>query len=207
MRTTGHLLVASVLLTALPLGSTARAVTLHFLNFEGLADFTTVTNQYAAQFVSFTNTTVLTAGISLNDFEYPPQSGTNVASNLSSGAIQIDFSRDTYDWSAYVTYERPLTVSAFDQDGNFVASLTGGFPENYTSSGYQPNEFLSLSAAIGFRQLVIQTDFPGYGITVDDMSYTTADASPVPEPATAAMLAVGLLGTGLYRRVKRRAEA
>jgi hypothetical protein len=43
------------------------------LNFEGLPDGTVVTTQFAG--MVFSNATVATGGISLNEFEFPPHSG------------------------------------------------------------------------------------------------------------------------------------
>jgi hypothetical protein len=47
------------------------------LDFEGFPESTSPTNQYPD--LLFSNTTVLTAGVSLNEFEFPPHSGTNMA--------------------------------------------------------------------------------------------------------------------------------
>jgi hypothetical protein len=47
------------------------------VDFEGLADSTSLTNQYAG--LLFTNASVVTAGLSLNEIEFPPRSGVNVA--------------------------------------------------------------------------------------------------------------------------------
>jgi hypothetical protein len=46
------------------------------LDFEGLNDGDVVTNQFAAQGVTISNGMVLTVGVSLNEFEFPPRSGT-----------------------------------------------------------------------------------------------------------------------------------
>ncbi len=43
------------------------------VDFEGLNDLDPVSAQYAG--LTFTNATALTAGMSLNEFEFPPQLG------------------------------------------------------------------------------------------------------------------------------------
>jgi hypothetical protein len=47
------------------------------LDFEGFPDSTILSTQYSG--LTFTNAIILTAGISLNEFEFPPHSGVNVA--------------------------------------------------------------------------------------------------------------------------------
>jgi hypothetical protein len=47
------------------------------LDFEGPPDATILSNQYAG--FSFSNAQILTASASLNEFEFPPHSGVNVA--------------------------------------------------------------------------------------------------------------------------------
>ena len=89
----------------------ARADT---IDFEGLADSTILTNQYPG--ITFTNAIILTAGISLNEFEFPPHSGVNVASD-NNGPITIVFSSPVLSFSGYFTYVEPLTLDAFDSLG------------------------------------------------------------------------------------------
>ena len=48
------------------------------LDFEGLSDGDVVTTQFSAQGVTVSHSTVLTAGVSLDEFEFPPHSGSNV---------------------------------------------------------------------------------------------------------------------------------
>ena len=66
--------------------SLARAT---IIDFEGLPSGTMLTNQLAG--LTFTNSVVLTAGVSLNEFDFPPHSGTNVINNFGSGGITINF--------------------------------------------------------------------------------------------------------------------
>ena len=75
-----------VLAVVLPVSLCAGIVT---LDFEGFPDGTLLTNQYSG--LTFTNATVLMAGISLNEFEFPPRSGVNVVSD-NGAPILISFS-------------------------------------------------------------------------------------------------------------------
>ena len=56
------------------------------LDFEALPDGTRLTNQYPG--VSFLNTaSILVAGISLNEFEFPPHAGSHVVMDLGGGDL------------------------------------------------------------------------------------------------------------------------
>jgi hypothetical protein len=46
-----------------------------FLDGSAIPDSTNITNQFPG--LTFSNTTVITAGMSLNEFEFPPHSGVN----------------------------------------------------------------------------------------------------------------------------------
>jgi hypothetical protein len=59
----------AALLVGLTIVGEARATT---IDFEGFPDSTIVTTQYPG--LTFSNTIILTSGISLNEFEFPPHS-------------------------------------------------------------------------------------------------------------------------------------
>ena len=178
----------------------ASAFMIFSLDFEGLSDYTPVTNQYAPQYVTFSDAIAITAGFSLNEFDFPPRSGQNVLFNETQ-SMWLDFGLTTYDWSAYLTYASPVTVNAYDGDGNLVGTTGSLFSENFVSSGNSPNELLALSIASGFSSLQITGGDPsGSSFVVDDMSYKTADA--IPEPATLILFGAGVLGLAI-RRHKR----
>ena len=81
------------------------------IDFEGLQDGTILSNQYSG--VTFSNAIILTAGISLNEFEFPPLSGTNVASD-NGGAMSIDFSASVLGFGGHFTYSEALALQAFN---------------------------------------------------------------------------------------------
>src|SRR5437870_13433610 len=81
------------------------------LDFEGLPDGTILTNQYSA--ATFSNAIILTAGISLNEFEFPPRSGVSVVSD-NDGPMSILFSSPIMSFGGYFTYAEKLTLAAFN---------------------------------------------------------------------------------------------
>ena len=72
-----------------------------FLTFERLADGAHVTTQFPD--LVFTNATIATAGISLNEFEFPPHSGTGVVID-DGGPISIQFLAPvvSFHWVLYL---------------------------------------------------------------------------------------------------------
>src|ERR1022692_3582415 len=81
------------------------------LDFEGFPDSTPLTTQYPG--LTFQNATILTAGIGLNELEFPPHSGTNVVFD-DGGPISILFDGPVLSFSGYFTYAEPLVLAAFD---------------------------------------------------------------------------------------------
>jgi hypothetical protein len=165
------------------------------LNFENLPDMQSVTTQFPG--LTFSNTIILTAEISLNEADFPPHSGANVASD-DGGPIQIFFGRPTLFFSGYFTYVAPLTLQAFDTGGNLVASAASAFSDNDVSfgdPGSSPNEFLNLSYAGGISRLLIEGDSAGSSFMMDDVSF-----SSVPEPSSLLLLLTMLPAALLWRR-------
>jgi hypothetical protein len=170
------------------------------INFEGLASGTAVGSTYAG--VTFTNAMVLTAGITLNDADFPPHSGSNVALDAG-GPMQITFDTAISDFSAYFTYGVPLVITGFDSLGNPVATANSMFSGNFTSSGNPPNELLSLTYAQGIASLLLTGDPGGNSFVVDDISYTAAGSIPppptVPEPPGMLLMGSAMLAFLLLR--------
>jgi hypothetical protein len=168
------------------------------IDFEGLADSTILTNQYAG--LTFTNAIILTAGISLNEFEFPPHSGSNVVSD-NGGPITIDFATPVLNFSGYFTYEEPLTLDAFDSLDNQVDSAVSAFSSNdalFGDAGSSPNEFLQVAFADGISSVTITGDPAGGSFVMDDISFTSA----VPEPSSIFLLLSGAaLAFGVRRKL------
>lgn len=172
------------------------------IDFEDLTDSTPVTNQYSGLGVDFSGATVLTAGISLNEFEFPPYSGTNVVFD-ESGPIIATFSTLMLDVSGYFTYLMPVTITAYDSSNNIVDTITSSFFSNMAlsgDSGSSPNEFLQVAYTGGISWIEIAGDPSGGSFTMDNFGGT-----PVPEPATILLLGSGLGGLMVWRWKKTKA--
>jgi hypothetical protein len=178
------------------------------IDFEGLPDSTILTNQYPG--VTFSNAVILTAGISLDEFEFPPHSGTNVASD-NGGPMSITFSTPVQSFGGYFTYAELLTVDAFGIGNTLLASVTPPFANNEALSGVSgssPNEFLQVSSASGVSRVTITGDLAGGSFALDDATYSTA-VSTVPEPSSLSLciLFAGLMALYSLGRQKRRGTA
>lgn len=170
------------------------------IDFEDLTDLTPVTNQYSSFGVDFLGATVLTAGISLNEFEFPPYSGTNVVYD-ELGPITVNFSTPMLDVSGYFTYLLPVTITAYDSSNSAVDTTSSTYFSNMSLSGdpgSSPNEFLQVAYAGGVSWVEIAGDFFGGSFTMDDFGGT-----PVPEPATMLLVGTGIAAMAIYRRRKR----
>ena len=167
------------------------------IDFEGLPDSTIITNQYLG--VTFSNAIILTAGISLNEFEFPPFSGSNVASD-NGGPLSIAFASPATTFAGYFTHTVPLTLRAFNLANTQVALIPSLFSDNLALSGdlgSHPNEFLQLSFAGGFSRVTITGDSAGGAFVLDDAALTSA----VPEPSPLSLAFVGVAFLLGVRRV------
>jgi hypothetical protein len=188
----------SVLMVALAGATPAFA---DILDFEGFSDGTQITTQYSG--FTFTNATVLTAGISLNEFEFPPHSGSNVVFD-DGGPMVIQFATPFASVGGYFTYLEPLTFTAFDAFNNQIGSVGSLFSNNLAlsgDSGSSPNEFLSLNIPTGISSVVITGDPAGGSFTLDDL-VVTANLVATPEP-TSLVLLVTVIGGIIALRSRR----
>ena len=191
VRTLGRLLVL-----ALSLQGAVWATTV--INFEQFNDSEILTTQIPG--LTFTNTTILTAGISLDEFEFPPHSGSNVASD-NGGPITITFSSLVSFFDGYFTYAEPLTLDGFGSANNLLASVNSQFSSNLALSGdpgSSPNEFLQISSPAGFTQVTITGDPNGGSFVMDDISFGS-----VPEPGSYALLLLGTAALVAFRVRKK----
>jgi hypothetical protein len=154
------------------------------IDFEGFPDGTSLSTQYPG--LTFSNTTIITAGISLNEFEFPPYSGTNAALD-DGGPIFIAFASPILSFGGYFTYAEPLTLAALDSTSTQVASATSAFSNNE-----------ALSAG-GVSSVTITGDPGGGSFVMDDVTYTTPEAT-VPEPGSIFLLLTGTAGLLAFRK-------
>jgi len=196
------LLRASVLLLLVALPQRSFGLT---IDFDALADLDAVTNQFPD--ILFSNATILTAGISLNEFEFPPKSGSNVVFD-DGGPMTLSFLTPVLGVSGFFTYLSPLTLSAFDSGGNLLASLSSAFANNMALSGdggSSPNELLGFSGLGPIGSLTIAGDASGGSFVADNITFTPATTA-VPEPGTVMLVGSGLLAL-LGRRLLQRRSA
>ena len=176
------------------------------VDFESLADSSSVTNQFSR--LTFSHATALTAGVSLNEFEFPPRSGANVILD-DGGAITINFAIAVTSVGAYFTYLNPLQFNAFDASANLVASSTSAFSSNLALSGDTgsvTNELLSVAFVGGISRIVVTGDTAGSSFVLDDLTYERGNIIvDVPEPGTMwlALFAMLLLTANISREAKR----
>jgi hypothetical protein len=182
------------ILSAILVIAFASPVWCGIINFEGFTDSEALTNQVLG--LTFTHTTVLTAGVSLNQFDFPPHSGTNVAFD-DGGPITIAFSHPIEGFLGYFTYITPLSLIGFNAANSEVASDFSRFSNNTGTGGdpgSSPNELLEIIAPGGISQVSITGDGGGSSFTMDDIQTT------VPEPNIIALLTAVLAGLGYQRR-------
>src|SRR5262249_55316111 len=122
------------------------------IDFEDLNDLDSVTTQYAG--VTFSNAIALSAGISLNEVDFPPHSGSNVI--VDAGApMSLTFAGAVSAFNGYFTYAAPLTLTAYALDGTALGSTASA---SSTNVGTSPNELLSLSGLGSIYSILIAGD-------------------------------------------------
>jgi hypothetical protein len=179
--------------------SVAIPATATILDFEGFPDTTVLTNQYAG--VTFTNAIILSAGISLNEFEFPPHSGTNVVSD-NNAPMNIDFASPVLSFSGYFTYAEPLTMQALGSSNNQLAGAVSLFSSNdalFGDPGSSPNEFIQVAFASGISSVTITGDLLGGSFVMDDATYT-AVGSGTPEPTNITLFLAGSIALVVLRK-------
>jgi hypothetical protein len=168
------------------------------LNFEGFPDSTVLAAQYPG--LAFSNAIILTAGITLNEFEFPPHSGSNVASD-NGGPMTISFASPVQNFSGYFTYAEPLIVRAVNGANSQVAVATSRFSSNEALSGNagsSPNELLQVSSTGGIASITITGDPAGDSFALDDATVTGPPSPPtVPTLRTLTLVLLGIMIAGL----------
>ena len=170
------------------------------LDFEALADLEIVSGQFSP--TTFVNGTALRASSSLNEFEFPPASGSSVVFD-SGGPMTVSFDTPVTAVGGFFTYTTRLTLEAFDAGHLSLGSVTSLFDNNLALSGElgsTPNEFLMLASLVGISSLTIRGSQFGESFVLDDLTIST---NSVPEPQTLSLLLVGGLVIAGRRRMGR----
>ena len=194
----GRRLAPVVLALGLTMMAAPASAAVVVYDFDALADSTPLTSQLAG--LSFSNATVLKAGISLNELDFPPRSGDGVVFDAG-GAISISFVAPVLSVGGYFTYLSALSLSAFDSASNLLGTVTSAYAANNVSTGdpgSSPNELLLFTAASDvIARVVITGDITGSSFVLDDLTLNNVNA--VPEPQTL-LLALAMLGAGCLPR-------
>ena len=104
-------------------------------------------------------------------------------------------SLNSFDVGAWPNADRSTQVTVIDLADNSTVLTTG--PITVLGSTPTSYAFSSQSSAVGFK---ISFGPDGYNVGIDNLNFST---SPIPEPATGALLLVGLAALG-WRKVSRR---
>jgi hypothetical protein len=188
---------ALVLMLVLPVPARADIIV---VNFDAFAEFDAVAGQLPG--MSFSNATVLTAGSSLNELEFPPHSGGNVIFD-DGGFMSIAFDAPIVSFGGHFTYLGPLTLTAYDAAHNVLGQVGSLFNSNLLLSGDAgsvANEFIQFTSALGIASVTIAGDPFGGSFVMDDLTFDDGRTSEsVPEPTTLALFGVAL-GVGAVRR-------
>jgi hypothetical protein len=167
------------------------------IGFEELQDLTSVTDQYSSLGVTFSAGIAAEAGVSLFEQECPPHSG-DKALLVEKGPLTLLFVSPVTQFSAYLTYAAPMTLTFYDLTGSSITMFNSYFFSNLGMSGdagSSPNEFFSFQYSSGISKLVFSTGSGDDSYVLDDIT-----VSAVPEPAVSFLLAAGILSLGLLTR-------
>jgi hypothetical protein len=170
------------------------------IDFDGLGDFESVTNQFAALGVTFSGAEAHTSpGGLLNEFDFPPFSGTTVVIDTGAEGIRVDFATGATSVSGRFTYGAPFTMTAYA--GADVLIATSTFDENTGTGMNPPNELLQLASATPISHVILTTGL-GFSFTLDDFTadIVEEDVTTVPEPASATLLLIGAAAIAGWRR-------
>ena len=182
-----------LVLWMLALTSPLFADHINIIDFEGVADLTSVTSLYAAQGVTFSSGIVLVSGAfggSLNELDFPPVAPGQAVFVNEADTTTLSFSQGLLSFSGYFTYGGPIALNFYNSGNSLLTTLTSGFQTNIGSGGdpgSSPNELLSVASLVNAVRLDIVA--PGTDVTLDNLTFATADApEPVPEPSTLLLL-------------------
>jgi hypothetical protein len=166
------------------------------VDFEGFADGDALTSEIPG--LIFSDATVLTAGVSLNETDFPPHSGSNVIATFG-GFLTVSFDSPVNLVSGFISYADAAGVNLSLYDINNILLADALFASPLSQDGIVSNLFISLgSSNVRSMVLSLNSAIPDSPFTFDDFSYLS-----IPEPATILLISLGVLGIN-YSTIKTR---
>lgn len=165
--------------------ATAAQANVVTINFDNYAKGSLLNTDYAGLGVTFNSTAAVREGDT--DGVTSPVNFANGSFNDYKTPLELIFDDFATSISAYNVRNSAFTLSVYDVNGVLLAS------ESATAFAQQV-----LISGVGNIKMARFTSPSGYGI--DDLSFETA----VPEPASLALIGLGMLGVAATRRRKSR---
>ena len=167
------------------------------VDFEGFADGDLLTTEIPG--LTFSDATVLTAGVSLNEFNFPPHSGSNLIATFG-GLLTVKFDSPVNLVSGFISYADAAGVNLSLYDINNLLLADGLFASPVGQYGIVSNLFISLgSSNVRSMVLSLNSAIPDSPFTFDDFSYLS-----IPEPATILLISLGVLGINYSTKKTRK---
>ena len=178
-----------------------------------IEDGAVITTQFASWGVTFVDAptvhkagTVLTAGLSLNEGEFPPSSGSNVLAEYEGIGLKGTFSVPIALVGADFTYNWPIRLVGLGSAGEQLGYVDSAFDSNVASSLNPPNERLLLSGLGGISSFEVWfRSVPGAVVpqdgafAMDHLFFAAVPTNVVPESNLTWVCGVTILGLGLAR--------
>ena len=176
------------------------------ISFEELTDGSPASDYYLVdKNIVFNSATVIVAGFSLNELEFPPYDGDHVAYD-ESGAVDIAFEIPIRSVFAFFTYIHPLQMSAFDPSGTLLGSVTSAFGNNTALSGdfgSSPNEKLGIEwDSPLIKRIRVMGSPTGASFVFDGLNFT-ASSFPLSEPSPILLLLGGVMAWLFLPRLRQ----
>lgn len=165
------------------------------LDFESLPDGPLGGSEFVAQGVATVQGALaLSAGFSLNEFDFPPHSGGMALGNAApAGAVELLFSEPIGELSAWFTYSAPLSISSYAADGTLMGTVLSLFGSNVGASERIDFGFMNVARVV----IASAGDY-----ILDDLQFSGV-TSGVPEPSSAALGALALAAAAWTARRSR----